>query len=78
MPDFLEGQKRSLLVGGEIIPCEKDIDFQRVAGSKSKKIKTLYTVMKNSLTVTKVSEEFANGVSLHGLNLGQSGWLRGQ
>ena len=78
MPDFLEGQKRSLLVSGEIIPCEKDIDFQRVAGSKSKKIKTLYTVMKNSLTVTKVSEEFANGVSLHGLTLGQSGWLRGQ
>jgi len=45
-------------VGGEIIQCDKDIDFERVAGSKSKKIKTLYTVMKNSLSVTKISEEF--------------------
>jgi len=33
--------------------------------------------MKNSLSVTKVSEDFANGVSLHGLTIGQSGWLRG-
>ena len=34
--------------------------------------------MKNSLSVTKISEDFASGASLHGLTLGQAGWLRGQ
>lgn len=34
--------------------------------------------MTNSLAVTKISEDFASGASLHGLALGQAGWLRGQ
>lgn len=55
MPDFIAGQRRSLLVGSEVIPCDKDIDFQRVAASKSKKIKTIYSVIKSENSVTQVS-----------------------
>jgi hypothetical protein len=42
LPDFLQGQRRQMLVGGEVLACNPDIDFDRVAGSKSKKIKTIY------------------------------------
>lgn len=42
MPEFLEGQQQGLLIGGEVIQVQKDIDFERVAVSKSKKAKTLY------------------------------------
>ena len=44
MPDFIAGQKRNLLVSGEVIQCDRQIDFARVAASKSKKIKTLYQI----------------------------------
>jgi hypothetical protein len=42
MGDFYDGQQSELLVGGDLIQTEKDIDFDRVAGSKSKKAKGIY------------------------------------
>ena len=42
LPDFYEGQRRDLLIGGEVIHVDQDVDFQRVAGSKSKKAKGIY------------------------------------
>ena len=42
LPDFYDGQKRGLLIGGDIISVQKDIDFDRVAASKSKKVKGVY------------------------------------
>lgn len=42
MPDFADGQTQNMLIGGEVIHVQKDIDFERVAGSKSKKAKGMY------------------------------------
>ena len=47
MPEFAEGQAQSMLIGGEVINVQKDIDFERVAASKSKKAKGLYQKMLN-------------------------------
>ena len=42
MPDFADGQAQGMLIGGEVIQVQKDIDFERVAASKSKKAKLIY------------------------------------
>jgi len=42
MAEFAEGQPMGMLIGGEVISVACDIDFERVASSKSKKAKTLY------------------------------------
>jgi len=59
LPDFLAGQRRQLLISGEVIACSGDIDFERVAGSKSKKIKSIYSSLKQSNETTQVSQDFA-------------------
>jgi len=42
MPEFSAGQQNGMLIGGEVMHVQKDIDFERVAGSKSKKAKGIY------------------------------------
>lgn len=62
LPDFLEGQKRDLLIGGEVIHVDKDIDFNRVAGSKSKKAKGVYQMMRNQLSITQAADSYKQGI----------------
>ena len=47
MPEFFDGQAQPLLIGGEVINVAKDVDFDRVASSKSKKAKGIYQKMLN-------------------------------
>lgn len=39
LPDFFKDNKRNMLIGGEVISVPKDIDAERIAATKSKKIK---------------------------------------
>ena len=78
MPDFYEGQSQSMLIGGEVIHVAKDIDFDRVAASKSKKAKVVYQTMVNSLSVTRMAENYKNGVSSLGMAIHQASWSKGQ
>ena len=78
MPEFLEGQKRGLLIGGEVIQVQKDIDFDRVAACKSKKAKGVYKMMLNTFSITRAAEEYKQGIHALGRNLQQSAWAKGQ
>ena len=69
MPDFNEGQPRSLLIGGDVIQVQKDIDFDRVAASKSKKAKGVYKMMMNTLAITRAAEEYKQGIHALGRSL---------
>ena len=56
MPEFSEGQQLGMLIGGDIIHVKKDIDFDRVAGSKSKKTKGIYQMMLNQMNITRAAD----------------------
>lgn len=47
-----------MLIGGEVIQVQQDIDFDRVAGSKSKKAKNLYQTMLSQMTVTRAVDSY--------------------
>ena len=57
------------MIGGDIIEVQKDIDFDRVAASKSKKAKRVYNTMVNTLAITKAAEEYRQGIHALGRNL---------
>ena len=78
MPEFFEGQKRGLLIGGDVIQVQKDIDFDRVAACKSKKAKGVYKMMLNTFSITRAAEEYKQGIHALGRNLQQSSWAKGQ
>ena len=78
MPEFLEGQKRGLLIGGEVIQVQKDIDFDRMAACKSKKAKGVYKMMLNTFSITRAAEEYRQGIHALGRSLQQSSWAKGQ
>ena len=58
-----------MLIGGEVIHVDKDVDFQRVASSKSKKAKGVYQMMRNQLSITKAVESYKQGVHTLGQSL---------
>jgi hypothetical protein len=66
LPDFFKGNKRNLLIGGEVISVSKQIDAERNAASKSKKIKNVYNVMSNTLEIHKVVEAVQSGQTVMG------------
>ena len=78
LPDFLDGQKRGLLIGGEVIQVQKDIDFDRVAACKSKKAKGVYKMMLDTLSITRAAEEYKQGIHALGRSLQHSAWAKGQ
>lgn len=67
-----------MLIGGEVISVARDIDFDRVAGSKSKKAKNLYQQMTGAMAVTRSAEAYRSGISSLGLALNQASWSKGQ
>jgi len=77
MPEFADGQAQGMLIGGEVIHVAKDVDFDRVAGSKSKKAKTLYQTMINSMTITRAADLYKSGVGSLGVFVNQAGWSKG-
>jgi hypothetical protein len=56
LPDFYKGNKRNLLIGGEVISVSKQIDAERNAASKSKKIKNVANIMTGELSIPKLIE----------------------
>ena len=66
-----------MLIGGEVIQVQKDIDFERVAASKSKKAKGIYQKMLNSMTITRSADNYRQGINALGLNIQQSAWAKG-
>ena len=69
MPDFADGQAQGMLIGGEVIQVQKDIDFERVAASKSKKAKLIYQKMLNTMTITRSADNYRQGMNALGLTL---------
>ena len=67
-----------MLIGGEVIQIDRDIDFQRVAASKSKKIKGMYSMMRNNFNNTGISDDYNMGNSLLSRQINTSTWQRGQ
>jgi len=66
-----------MLIGGEVIQVAKDVDFERVAGSKSKKAKTLYQTMINSMNITRASDLYKSGMGTLGIQLNNASWSKG-
>jgi hypothetical protein len=66
LPDFFKDTKRNMLIGGEIISVPKDIDAERIAASKSKKIKSVYAMMTNELRIPKLVADFKSGSTVLG------------
>jgi hypothetical protein len=56
LPDFFKGNKRNLLIGGEVISVSKQIDAERNAASKSKKVKNVHNMMAHTLAIPKLVE----------------------
>ena len=69
IPEFSDGQAQGMLIGGEVIQVQKDIDFERVAASKSKKAKGIYQKMLNSMTITRSADNYSQGISALGLSI---------
>ena len=78
MPDFADGQAQGMLIGGEVIQVQKDIDFERVAASKSKKAKMIYQKMLNTMTITRSADNYRQGMNALGMTLQQAAWSKGQ
>ena len=78
MPEFYDGQAQPLLIGGEVINVAKDIDFDRVASSKSKKAKTLYQTMINQMSVTRTADLYKSGLGPLGISINMASWSKGQ
>lgn len=78
MPEFADGQAQGMLIGGEVINVAKDIDFERVAASKSKKAKTLYQTMINSMSITRAADLYKSGMGPLGISINQASWSKGQ
>ena len=78
MPEFSEGQQQGMLIGGEVMHVQKDIDFDRVAGSKSKKAKGIYQAMVNQMSVTRTADSYKQGVNALGLSIQHAAWSKGQ
>lgn len=77
MPEFSEGQQQGMLIGGEVMHVQKDIDFDRVAGSKSKKAKGIYQAMVNQMSVTRTADSYKQGVNTLGLSIQHAAWSKG-
>jgi len=66
-----------MLIGGDVISVPADIDFDRVAGSKSKKVKGLYQRMKQDLSITDTIDAYQRGAHMLGMNIQKAAWSRG-
>ena len=66
LPDFFKDTKRNMLIGGEVISVPKDIDAERIAASKSKKIKSVYAMMTGELRITKLVSDYKSGSTVLG------------
>ena len=53
---------------------DRDIDFQRVAASKSKKIKGMYSLMRNNYNNNTVTDDYNSGASLLSRQINTSTW----
>lgn len=77
MPDFLK-VKKSLFVGsGHLINVSKDIDFQRVATSKSKKTKGVYTMMSKDLKVAATADSYQQAAPVYANQQSVAAFQRG-
>jgi len=66
MPDFFKDTKKNMLIGGEVISVPKDIDEERIAASKSKKIKQVYAMMMGELRIPKLVADYKSGSTVLG------------
>lgn len=66
LPDFFKDNKRNMLIGGEVISVPKDIDAERIAATKSKKIKQVYTMMMGELRIPKLVSDYKSGSTVLG------------
>jgi predicted RNase H-like nuclease len=73
----MKNARRNLLVGGEVINIDPEIDFQRVAGSKSKKTKQMYQHMMGALSVDTTVCQYTQGLNMLGKQLDSQAWKRG-
>lgn len=78
LSDFLVDQKKPLLISGTVINTRPNIDFERVAQSKSKKAKTVYTMMSQQLEITKQAENYAAGGNILGETIVASQFAKSQ
>jgi hypothetical protein len=78
LSDFLSDQKKPMLISGTVINTRPGIDFDRVAASKSKKAKTIYTMMSNQFAITRNADAYRLGANILGNTLQASQFLKSQ
>ena len=78
LSDFLADQKKSIFVSGTVIHTKPGIDFERVAASKSKKAKTIYTMMSQQLNVVRTAENYRMGGNILGGTINASQFTKSQ
>jgi hypothetical protein len=78
LSDFYAGQQKNLLISGTVIHTKPGIDFDRVAGSKSKKAKTIYTMMSQQFSVSRPADLYKQGANLLGSALQASAFNKSQ
>jgi hypothetical protein len=65
----MKDTRRNLLVGGEVINVDPEIDFERVAASKSKPTKKMFQRMIGALSVDTVISQYTQGINVLGMQL---------